>query len=101
MTDTRPDTPKTMTIPQIRKEMLRLADELGSDRLRFLAGETWRRPLEKAPAKAKYATPDEDRAQAIRDYAAAHPDAGQETIARVFGTTGGRVSEVIRGKRGE
>lgn len=101
MTDTRPDTAKTMTIPQIRAEMIELAETLGSDRLRYLADQTWRRPLEKPPAKAKYPCPDEEKAEAIRQYVAANPDAGQETVARIFGTTGGRVSEVLRGKRGE
>ena len=90
---------KTLPIPEIRKRMHALADLHSIPELHELAEMTRRKKAaRRAPAKRKALTP--ALADAIRDYAKAHPDAQYEDIARRFDTNIGRVSEAINMTKG-
>ena len=88
------------TLPEIRARMHELADELGCPELAALAEETKRRYHGRsAPITARAVTP--ALAAKVRAYKAAHPDASNRTIGALFKIDGGRVSEILHGKRGE
>lgn len=98
------------TIPVLRSRLHELADALLApwpdtgaigQELHAIAEETKRRPYHRiAKPRARRLT-DKLKAQ-IRAYAETHPDAHHEfEIARHFGVAGGRVTDAIRGKRGE
>lgn len=99
-----------MRIPEIREELLEIADDLyqssqpGSrlreraNRIAELAAETRRRP------PVRKATPRRRRMTRllvllIRDYANKHPGLDHMAIAAKFNVNPGRVSEVLAGKR--
>lgn len=86
------------TIPEIRARMIELAGELGCPELRELAEETRRRkPVRRAPPRKPDPSPAlQDR---IKRYASHNPDVSYHDIAVRFGTTSGRVSEAVAGKR--
>lgn len=97
-----------MRIPDIQARMCELAQELterGEERLDRIAHEIHALVQElfrrKARRKAEpYATPISPRLNdAIRAYAAAHPDMPFELIAARFKLNIGRVSTAINGKR--
>jgi hypothetical protein len=82
------------SIPEIRDRLRELADERGMDELSDIADELVRKsPIKRAPVKSPPLTP--EKAQEIRDYAEAHPDAHQQDIANHFGVNHGRVSEAL------
>lgn len=88
------------TIPEIRERLYELAGELGCAELRDLADETKRRPpVKRAPCAARGITP--ALARRVRAYVAAHPRKPNREIGAHFGIDGGRVSEILAGKRGE
>jgi hypothetical protein len=99
------DLTKGPTIPEVRKQMRGLAGELRfiglddmADRLDAMADNTCR--VIRAPivrGKAKRVTP--VLAARVRAFKKAHPDALQRDIGIVFGIDGGRVSEILSGKR--
>jgi hypothetical protein len=99
------DLTKGPTIPEVRKQMRALAGELraiGLDdyavRLENMADNTCR--VVRAPivrSKAKRITP--ILAARVRGFKRAHPGALHREIGIVFGIDGGRVSEILNGKR--
>jgi hypothetical protein len=98
--------PEDLTIPQVRDEMEKVAkriawaDPEAALRLRVLAASTRRRfHGRKARAKALHVT--EDMAERVRAYCKAHPDLSNREVGRAHGIDGGRVSEILYGKRGE
>jgi hypothetical protein len=92
-----------MKIPEVREEMLRIAEEvedLGfvdiADRLSVLEKELYRRPPVRRAQRRKKTPPHNE----IRAYAAAHPDLDYQDIARHFGNCdSGRISEALAGFR--
>jgi hypothetical protein len=98
--------PEDLTIPQVREELEAIADSIERAlpvtalRLRVLAASTRRRfHGRKARAKALHVT--EDMAERVRAYCKAHPDLSNREVGRAHGIDGGRVSEILYGKRGE
>lgn len=86
------------TIPMIRERLHQLAEELSCPELADLAEETKRRPyVRKAPTRHGPVSPATQ--DAIRRYAADHPEAHQQDIATRFGVNAGRVSETLAGFR--
>ena len=98
------------TIPVLRRRLFEMAGWLRqthpqlcyfADELHGIAEETKRRPYTRA-AKPRARRLTEQLKADIRAYAEAHPNAHHEfEIARKFGVAGGRVTDAIRGKRGE
>jgi len=96
-----------VTIPEIRRRLHELADELAagmrggremSAELRRLAEATRRRPAPRvAPIKSHPATA--QTSEEIRKLAKFLPNASQAEIAHEFNVNPGRVSEALRGKR--
>lgn len=87
-----------MRIPEVRARLYELADEIGNDELRELAGALFRRPaVRRAIPQSRPMTADL-RAE-IQRYAARHPRASLARIAQVFDCNPGRVSETLQGKR--
>jgi len=90
-------TTERLSIPELRTELLRLADNEGAaiaDELRALVAASFRKPaVRKAPRKLPRLTP--ELAASIRDYAAAAPAASQLEIANRFNVNPGRVSEAL------
>lgn len=87
------------TIPEIRMRLHELAVEHGIAELAQLAEETKRQYHgRRAPARARRI----DRATEakVRRLARQHPNMPQREIGRRFGIDGGRVSEILFGKRG-
>jgi hypothetical protein len=102
------DPTKGRTIPEIRDELHALASELRispdliarviADKIDALADETKR--VYRAPVgrvKAKAVTPEIE--EAVRRYHEMHPTTIFREIGFVFGIDGGRVSEIVSGKR--
>lgn len=88
------------TIPEIRARLHELAVELDCPELAALADETKRRYHGRTgQITAQAVTP--RLAARVRAYKASHPDANNRTIGAVFKIDGGRVSEILHGKRGE
>jgi len=104
------------TIPQIRARLHELANDLAdyATEAEFFAGrvaalaleiddladETKRRPpVRQAPIAARRMTP--ELAREVRELARSNPDLTNREIGRRLGVDGGRVSEVLAGKRGE
>ena len=86
------------SIPELRKRLRELADELDSDELNAIADEMQRSPAAKrAPKKSAPFTA--EMAEEIRQFAKAHPDAHNQEIADHFGVNPGRVSEALNNKR--
>lgn len=90
------------TIPQVRKELLEIANTTRSPqlsrKLKLLVNNMYRRPAVRRAAKehAEY-TPELGRR--IKLYALGHPTASYTVIAAHFDVSIGRVSEAIAGKR--
>jgi hypothetical protein len=90
------------TIPEIREQILHEAARCPDLFLRAQMLE-WERelhrrpPVRKAPRQCRTMT--DDRTDAIRAYAIAHPKAGYFEMSKIFGVSVGRISESIRGKR--
>lgn len=87
------------TIPEIRARLHELAAEHGIPELSELAEETKRQYHgRRAPTRARPV----DRALAVRVsfFARRNPGMPQREIGRRFGIDGGRVSEILFGKRG-
>ncbi len=99
------------TIPQVRSEMEQYAaliragkatvtPSFFADRLDIWVEDLKRRsPVRRA--KPTSTPTDETLNAAMRAYAAAYPEASLTAIGAVFNVNGGRVSEALRGKRGE
>ncbi len=86
------------TIPQIRTRLHELAVELDLPELAELAEETRRQYHgRRAPVRARAVT--DNMASRIKEYAAENPSTPQRDIGQAFGIDGGRVSEVLFGKR--
>lgn len=91
--------PPNLTIPQIRERMYELAAELACPELAYLADATKRRYHGRSPrVHARRVTG--PLAAAVRAYVRDHPEAHFEEVAPLFGIKGGRVSEIMFGKRG-
>ena len=87
------------TIPEIRARLHELALEYGLPELSELAEETRRKfHGRRAPVRARAV--DEDVAATVKVYAEDHPKMAQREIGQKFGIDGGRVSEILFGKRG-
>ena len=89
----------TRTIPEIRARLVELAEEHDIPELAQLAAETKRQYHgRRAPVRAR---PINDAlAMRVRLWARRNPDMAQREIGRRFGIDGGRVSEILFGKRG-
>lgn len=90
----------TRTIPQIRERLHEIAREHGLAELHLLAEETKRRQHARRAAPRARAVTEELAAQ-VRAFAAANPNMPNRDVGRHFGIDGGRVSEILHGKRGE
>ena len=94
-----------MIIPEVRRELLEVAKELGqagqvwaARRIRQLELELYRRRrMPVTPVKSRPSTP-EVRAK-IRVFKRQHPDASLQEIADRFRVNSARVSEALIGKR--
>lgn len=87
-----------MRMPEVREQMIEMAERYGLPELRALAEETKRRPRRtQAVPRSRPMTP-ELRAE-IRSYRAKHPRATQAEIAAALNCNPGRVSETLGGKR--
>ncbi|MDR7037361.1 hypothetical protein J2X36_002108 [Methylobacterium sp. BE186] len=91
-----------MTIPEIREQMLAAAaqtfDPAIAEQLKVWEQHLHRRaPVRRAPRHCRPLT--DATADAIKEYAAAHPRAGYQIMSARFGVSIGRVSEVLAGKR--
>jgi hypothetical protein len=102
------DPSKGRTIPEIRDRLHELAKQLRTspdlvvrivaEELDRLADETkrvYRKPVVRMTAK--HVTPEIEAA--VRDYCARHPTAIFREVGLRFGIDGGRVSEIVSGKR--
>lgn len=88
------------TIPEIRAEMFEHADRATPAQIRGWAEELKRRPpVKRASPRARGVTP--ELAERVRLYALAHPTTPNRDIGHHFDIDGGRVSEILAGKRGE
>ena len=88
------------TIPQIRQRLYELALEHGIPELAQLADETRRQYHgRRAPIRARRV--DDVTAEKVRRFARRYPVLPQREIGQRFGIDGGRVSEILFGKRGE
>jgi len=88
------------TIPQIRKRLHEIAADLNLPEIAELAEETKRQYHgRRAPVRAL--TVDEEIAEQVKAYALANPNAPQREIGQKFQIDGGRVSEILHGRRGE
>lgn len=102
------------TLPQLRErqheitaELAQIAARVGEPRIAELAAELdeiaeegrRRPPVKIAPRRAAAVT--EEIALAVIEYAATHPTTPNRLIGQRFGIDGGRVSEILAGKRGE
>lgn len=82
------------SIPEIRKRLHVLADELDCPELHELAEATRRNPpVRKAPARSR--PMHRKVGEAIRAYADANPRTSYQAIAEVFKVNAGRVSEAL------
>lgn len=88
------------TIPQIRERLHELAAEHGLPELSELADETRRRYHGRKGRTTAHRVTDELAAQ-VRAYALANPAENNRAIGARFKIDGGRVSEILFGKRGE
>lgn len=92
-------------LPDVRNELHVLAADIEAaglsveaGKLRRLAEETRRRrPVKRAPSRARRITAEVVRA--IRDVARSQPDWSNRKIGQTCGVDGGRVSEVLAGRR--
>jgi DNA-binding MarR family transcriptional regulator len=82
------------TIPEVRKRMHELADELHCDELHELAEET-RRNAAVTKAKASSTPLTSQLAQEIREFQKENPELHQRAIAEHFNVNPGRVSEAL------
>lgn len=88
------------TMPEIRARLHEIARENGLPELAQLAEETKRRfHGRKARTTALHVTA--ELAAQVRAYAEAHPNESHRSIGARFQIDGGRVSEILFGKRGE
>ncbi|MBC7286373.1 hypothetical protein [Hoeflea sp.] len=88
------------TIPEIRSRLHELAIEHELPELAQLAEETKRQYHgRRAPPRARPV--DKATAARVQRFARLHPNMPQREIGRRFGIDGGRVSEILFGKRGE
>lgn len=87
------------TIPEIRARLHELAAEHGITELAELAEETKRQYHgRRAPSRARPI--DASLAMRVRLFARRNPEMAQREIGRRFHIDGGRVSEILFGKRG-
>lgn len=90
------------TIPQVRKELLLLADAVRNDKvsrkLKSLVRNMYRRPYaRKARTESITCTP--ELARQIKFFARSNPTWSYKRIANNFNVSIGRVSEAVAGKR--
>ena len=102
-----PEAPRgELRIPDIRERLIALAisrTDIQADvrtELKQLAEATRRRVTKRTKRVVAKAITEELAAE-IRIFAMAHPDLTYFEIARRFGVAGGRISEVMHGRRGE
>ncbi|WP_296595506.1 hypothetical protein [Phenylobacterium sp.] len=88
------------TIPEIRSRLHELAIEHGLPELAQLAEET-KRQYHGRRASPRARPVDMAIAARVQRFARLHPNMPQREIGRRFGIDGGRVSEILFGKRGE
>jgi hypothetical protein len=91
-----------MTIPEVREDMLREAAQchdlfLRSKLLAWEAELHRRPPVRKVRREARAAT--EASEQAVREYAASHPNASYREMSVLFRQSVGRISEALAGRR--
>jgi hypothetical protein len=89
-----------LTIPQIRTRLIEIAGENGLPEVAELA-EATRRRYHGRRSMIHARKVNEKLAGAVRQYVRQHPEEHYEEVARHFGIKGGRVSEIMHGKRGE
>lgn len=87
-----------LTIPQIRRRMYELADELDCDELNDLATDTFRNsPVTRAAPSSATLTP--VLAERIRRFHKNNPRLHQREIAHRFNVNPGRVSEALTNQK--
>jgi hypothetical protein len=91
--------PRLRTIPEIRQRLKQLAKFHGLPELAQLADETRRRSARRQARPHRRRITDDLKAQ-VSAYAAAHPTEALDLIGERFNIDGGRVSEILHGKRG-
>tara|TARA_R110000868_G_scaffold297852_1_gene558134 strand:+ start:400 stop:666 length:267 start_codon:yes stop_codon:yes gene_type:complete len=87
-----------MTIPEVRKELRRLALQLRAPRLNELANELTRRPYVRK-ARVKSAKMTDVMEASIKAFAGRQRHLSFVEIAQYYNINPGRVSEVLAGKR--
>ena len=91
------------TIPQVRNELLELANSgtIGvsqSRKIKSLVKSLYRRPaIRRATPEHRHVT--SELSASIRDWADKNPDHSYATIGRIWNVSIGRVSEAVAGKR--
>lgn len=90
--------PRTMTIPEVRERLYEMGSQWHSEELLRLADQLWRRPYVRSTRRTQR-RPSPEQAEAIRIYAAEHPDLSEWQIGVDFGVNQGRISEVLAGFR--
>jgi hypothetical protein len=93
-----------MTIPEVRRELLKVARKLAklgkvsiARKLRSLEGEMYRRAYDRTPVRSQKIT--RVLQATIRRYKRQHPDASRQMMGDVFRVNQARITEAIRGKR--
>jgi type II secretory pathway component PulC len=102
------DPSKGLTIPEVRDQMAAIIDEMRrspdlvmrvlADRVEVLMAQTrrvYRKPVTRIRARA--VTPEIE--DAVREYCARNPTMIFREVGLVFNIDGGRVSEIVSGKR--
>ena len=90
---------KLMTIPEVRDRLYFLSEIQNQPELRQLADQLWRRSPGRRTARATSRVLTPELAQAIREYAAQHPEESEHRIGIRFDVNQGRVSEALFGYR--
>lgn len=87
-----------MKTPEVRKRLRELAEAHNLPELSALADELKRRsPVYRGKRSSPRMTP--ERAIAIKAFCDLYPDMSHREIGKVFNVDGGRVSEILNGKR--
>ncbi|RAK68713.1 hypothetical protein DJ019_01470 [Phenylobacterium kunshanense] len=87
-------------MPEIRARLHELALEHGIQELSSLAEET-KRQYHGRRASVRSRAVDIELAARVHEFAREHPDLPQRDIGRRFQIDGGRVSEILFGRRGQ
>jgi hypothetical protein len=91
--------PRTMSIPEVRERLYKLAEIQRLPELRQLADQLWRRPPWRKPVRAQARALTPDLIADIRQWVYDHPDESEHRVGIRFGVNQGRVSEALHGHR--